>query len=86
MWAYADAEDVAEAHVLALEADFVGHEAFMIAQPASRFKESTSELIKINFGSEVAVRGDLKGNASPINTSKAQRMLGWKPRSNWVED
>ena len=85
MWAYADAEDVADAHVLALEADIVGHEAFMIAQPKSRFKEDTIELVERNFGSKVAIHGDLIGNSSPINASKAQRMLGWQPRSDWTE-
>ena len=84
MWAYADSEDVAEAHVLALETDFVGHEAFMIAQSKSRFKEDTAQLVERNFGSKVAIRGDFTGNASPINTSKAQRMLGWQPKSDWV--
>ena len=38
MWAYADPRDVAEAHVLALEADIQGHEAFLLAQPSNRFR------------------------------------------------
>ena len=76
---------VAEAHVLALEADFVGHEAFKLAQPTSRFKEATAELVERNFGSKVEIRGDLSGNASPISTAKAQRMLSWEPRSNWTD-
>jgi nucleoside-diphosphate-sugar epimerase len=33
MWAYADPRDVAEAHVLELEADLEGHEAFLLVQP-----------------------------------------------------
>ena len=57
MWAYADPRDVAEAHVLALEADIQGHEAFLLAQPSNRFKESTLDLIKSNFGDRVEVRG-----------------------------
>ena len=36
MWAYADPQDVAEAHILALEADIEGHEPFLIAQPSNR--------------------------------------------------
>ena len=79
MWAYADRDDVAEAHVLALEADLRGHEAFLLAQPTTRFKEPTAELIELNFGSEVEIRGELKGNSSVISTVKAQRVLGWKP-------
>ena len=84
MWAYADPRDVAEAHVLALEADIEGHEAFMIAQPSTRFQEPTLDLIKNNFGDSVEIRGPLQGTASVISTEKAQRMLGWKPRYDWT--
>ncbi len=84
MWAYADARDVAEAHVLALDADIEGHEAFMIAQPSSRFKEPTLDLIRNNFGDRVEIRGPLQGTASVISTEKAQRMLGWMPRHDWT--
>jgi len=86
MWAYADPRDVAEAHVLALEADITGHEAFLIAQPSNRLKEPTKELIKQNFGEQVEIRGALEGNASVISTEKAQQMLGWKPRYDWTRD
>jgi len=85
MWAYADPDDVAEAHVLALEADLAGHEAFLLAQPTTRFSESTAELIELNFGSDVEIRGKLRGNASVISAAKAQRMLGWRPRPGWSE-
>jgi nucleoside-diphosphate-sugar epimerase len=84
MWAYADPRDVAEAHLLAIEADIEGHEAFMIAQPSSRFQEPTLDLIKDNFGDRVEIRGPLQGIASVISTEKAQRMLGWKPQHDWT--
>jgi UDP-glucose 4-epimerase len=85
MWAYADPRDVALAHVLALGADFEGHEAFMIAQPMTRFTEPTVELIRRNFGNVVEIRGELDGNASVISTEKAERVLGLKPRKEWAE-
>ena len=85
MWAYADPDDVAEAHALALESDLTGHEAFMLAQPTTRFEESTAELIELNFGSKVKIRGELKGNASVINSEKARRVLKWKPKPGWSE-
>ena len=85
MWAYADADDVAEAHVLALHADLTGHEAFLLAQPTTRFKEPTAELIDRNFGSGVEIRVELVWNASVINTEKAQQVLGWKPQPGWSE-
>ena len=83
MWAYADARDVAEAHVLAVDAEIDEYEAFMLAQPSSRFDEPTIDLIKRNFGDRVEIRDGLEGAASVISTAKAQRMLGWKPRHDW---
>ena len=49
MWAYADARDVAQAHVLALDAEIEEYEAFMIAQPSSRFEEPTIDIVKKQF-------------------------------------
>ena len=83
MWAYADARDVAEAHVLALDAEIEEYEAFMLAQPSSRFAEPTIDLVKQNFGDRVEIRDGLEGAASVISTAKAQRMLGWTPRHDW---
>ncbi len=83
MWAYADARDVAEAHVLAVDAEIGEYEAFMLAQPSSRFKEPTIDLVKNNFGDRVEIRDGLTGAASVISTAKAQRMLGWRPRHDW---
>ena len=83
MWAYADARDVAEAHVLALDAEIEEYEAFMIAQPSSRFEEPTIDVVKNNFGDLVEIREGLSSTASVISTEKAQRMLGWRPRYDW---
>ena len=83
MWAYADARDVAEAHVLALDAEIEEYEAFMIAQPSSRFEEPTIDVVKNNFGDRVEIREGLSSTASVISTEKAQRMLGWRPRYDW---
>ena len=85
MWAYAEARDVAEAHVLALDAEIEEYEAFMIAQPSSRFKEPTIDLVKNNFGDQVEIREGLNGAASVISTEKAQRLLGWRPRYDWMQ-
>ena len=76
MWAYADARDVAEAHVLALDAEIEEYEAFMIAQPSSRFEEPTIDLVKNNFGDRVEIREGLSGAASVISTEKAAATAG----------
>ena len=83
MWAYADARDVAQAHVLALDAEIEEYEAFMIAQPSSRFEEPTIDIVKNNFGDRVEIREGLSGTASVISTQKAQRLLGWRPLNDW---
>ncbi len=83
MWAYADARDVAEAQVLAVDAEIEEYEAFMLAQPSSRFNEPTIDIVKNNFGDRVEIREGLSGAASVISTEKAQRMLGWRPRHDW---
>ena len=83
MWAYADARDVAQAHVLALDAEIEEYEAFMLAQPSTRFDEPTVDLVKSYFGGRVEIREGLEGTASVISTEKAQRMLGWRPLHDW---
>jgi len=86
MWAYADARDVALAHVLALDADIKEYEALMLAQPTSRFEEPTIDLVRNNFGDRVEIREGLEGTASVISSEKAQRLLGWRPTHNWREE
>ncbi len=83
MWAYAEARGVAEAHVLALDAEVEEYEAFMLAQPSSRFAEPTVDLVRSNFGDRVEIRDGVDGTASVISTEKAQRLLGWRPRFDW---
>ena len=83
MWAYADARDVAEAQVLSLDAEIDEYEAFMLAQPSSRFAEPTVDIVRNNFGDRVEIREGLEGTASVISTAKVQRMLGWRPLHDW---
>ena len=83
MWAYADARDVAQAHVLAVDAEIDEYEAFMLAQPSSRFAEPTIDIVRRNFGDRVEIRDGLEGTASVISTAKAQQLLGWQPRHDW---
>jgi len=84
MWAYAHIDTVAEAHCLAVDADIDGHESFLIAQPPTRFREPTLDLIRHNFGDRVEIRDDLPENASVISSAKAQRLLGLAPGHDWT--
>ncbi len=83
MWAHADARDVATAQVLSLDAEIEEYEAFMLAQPSSRFAEPTVDIVRNNFGDRVEIRDGLEGTASVISTAKVQRMLGWRPLHDW---
>lgn len=83
MWAYADPRDVAEAHVRAVDVDIDGHEAFMLAQPTTRFAEPTLDLVRRNFGDVVEIRAGLEGNGSVISTGKARDLLGFQPSLDW---
>ena len=83
MWAYADARDVAEAQVRSVDAEIEEYEAFLLAQPSSRFAEPTADIVRSYFGDRVEVREGLEGTASVISTDKVQRMLGWRPLHDW---
>ena len=79
MWAYADARDVAEAHVLAVDAEIDEYEAFMLAQPSSRFNEPTIDLVRNNFGDRVEIRDGLSGTASVISTQRRSECWAGNP-------
>ena len=83
MWAFADARDVAEAQVLSVDAEIEEYEAFMLAQPSSRFAEPTIDIVRNNFGDQVEIREGLEGTASVISTEKVQRIMGWRPLHDW---
>jgi nucleoside-diphosphate-sugar epimerase len=77
LWAYTRFDSAAQACLLSLTADFQGHEVFYITAPDTTSDTSSLEL-KQKFFPDVPVRGDLSGHKSFFNSSKAERMLGWK--------
>jgi UDP-glucose 4-epimerase len=77
LWAYTSFDASARACLLALEADFKGHEVFYIVAPESASMTPSQEL-RQKFYSDVPVRGDLSGHRSFFDSGKAERMLGWK--------
>ena len=78
LWAYTLLSAAAKACLLALTADFKGHEVFYIAAPETVIADTPSlELAQKHFPG-VPVRGDLSGHKSFFNSSKAERLLGWK--------
>ena len=77
LWAYTRSAAAARACLLSLTADFKGHEVFYIAAPDTVTDVPSLEL-KEKFFPDVPVRGDLSGYKSFFNSSKAERLLGWK--------
>ena len=77
LWAYTLQSAAARACLLALTADFKGHEVFYITAPDT-ISDIPSPELKQKYFPDVPVRGDLSGNKSFFNSSKAEHLLGWK--------
>jgi len=77
LWAYTRFDAAADACLKSLDAPFVGHEVFYIAGPDTTMEAPTLDLAR-KFFPDVPVRGDLSGHKSFFDSSKAERMLGWK--------
>jgi nucleoside-diphosphate-sugar epimerase len=77
LWAYTLHKSAARACLLSLTADFSGHEVFYIVAPDT-LSDTPSLELKQKYFPGVLVRGDLSGRKSFFNSSKAERLLGWK--------
>jgi len=77
LWGYTDIKAAARACLLSLRAPFTGHEAFYICAPDTMMPQLSLELASQYFPS-VPIRGNLSGRTSFFDSSKAERLLGWK--------
>ena len=82
-WTYVDVRDVAASCRLSMEYNTPGHEAFYITAPNIYLAEPVEELLATHYPGDYPVADHIKGDASPVDCSKAERLLGWKPRYNW---
>ena len=82
-WSYVDARDAATACKLALEAEFSGHEIFLVAAPTSTMNRPTDDLIREYLPGVQKADEALKGNWSGVNSTKAERLLGFKAQHLW---
>lgn len=78
LWAWTHQAAAARACLLGVTADFSGHEVFFIIAPNTVADEATSLELAQRFYPQVPVRGDLSGHRSFFDSSKAERLLGWK--------
>lgn len=82
LWGYTRFDAAASACLLSLTAVFSGHEVFCIVAPDTMMDVPSLEL-KEEFFPNVELRGDLNGNNSFYNSTKAERLLHWKhPRGS----
>jgi UDP-glucose 4-epimerase len=77
LWGYTLLDAAARACLLSLTADFQGHHPLYIIAPETVVQESSMEL-KAQYYPNVPVRGHLQGHAAFFDSSKAERLLGWR--------
>lgn len=83
LWAYIDVFDLADALVLAVQGDLVGHEVFYIASPDNVGGRDFAAALREHYGEAIELRPLERVDASGISSAKAQRLLGWNPKRSW---
>ncbi len=81
-WGWTDRQDAARACRLAIEKDWTGHEAFFINARDTVLSIPTEAAIARAYPG-VPLKKPLPGFASAIDTSKAERILGWVHQAEW---
>jgi UDP-glucose 4-epimerase len=76
LWGYTSLDAAARACLLALAADFPGHEVFYVVAPHTTMDTPTRDLCR-RYYPDVPFRRELTGTESPFDCSKAERLLGW---------
>ncbi len=82
LWGYIDARDGAQAVRRAIEAEFKGFEAFIIANADTVMSRSNASLLAEVFPS-VPQKGQISQNGTLLSIDKAKRMLGYVPQHSW---
>jgi nucleoside-diphosphate-sugar epimerase len=82
LWSYIDARDAGEACRLAIEANFSGHEALIIAASDSIAPQTSEKLLQDRYA-DVPVQGDISGNTSLQSSAKAKAQIGFQPKHSW---
>jgi UDP-glucose 4-epimerase len=77
LWAYTLLKSASSACLLALSADFSGHEVFYIVAGRTVAQEPSLDLARQHYPT-TEIRGDLSDHAAFFDTRKAERILGWQ--------
>jgi nucleoside-diphosphate-sugar epimerase len=82
-WTFVDVRDAALSCRLSMERDTPGHEAFYISAPIIYREDAIEELLRLHYPGDYPIAGHIRGHTSPVDCSKAERLLGWKARYTW---
>ncbi len=82
-WGWTDRQEMARACRLAIEKDWTGHEAFFINGKDTTLSMPTEQAIQKAYPG-VPLKKPLPGFASALDTTKAERILGWAHEKQWV--
>jgi nucleoside-diphosphate-sugar epimerase len=77
LWSYTLLHEASRACLLALTADFAGHEVFFITAPRTAATKLSLDLARDHYPM-TKILGDLGGHAAFHSSVKAERLLGWK--------
>jgi nucleoside-diphosphate-sugar epimerase len=77
LWGWTHLDAAVRACLLGVTADYQGHHALFIIGSTTAVETPSLELAQ-RFYPHVPIRGDMPGNRSFFDSSKAERLLGWK--------
>ncbi len=77
LWAYTRRDAAADACLLSLDAPLTGHEAFYIVAPDT-ISDTPSRELAAEFFPGMPIKGEWGAHRSFFNSSKAERLLGWR--------
>ena len=83
LWSYIDADDLADAIVLAVQSDLPGHEVFYIASPDNVGGRDFAQILRQYYGDQIELRPLAHPDAGGISIEKARRLLGYAPTRSW---
>jgi nucleoside-diphosphate-sugar epimerase len=82
LWGYIDSRDGAQAVRKAIEADFKGFEAFIIANADTVMSRANASLMAEVFPG-VETRPSMSATGTLLSIEKAKRMLDYNPQHSW---
>ncbi|WP_027086967.1 NAD-dependent epimerase/dehydratase family protein [Cohnella panacarvi] len=85
LWSYIDTRDAAEACRLAIEAEGLGSVALNLGSDETSMAIPSRELMAARYPETTDFRASLEGHEALLNSEKAMRLLGWKPKYRWRE-